>query len=815
MFIRIPSAIGQLSSTTLYEVVRRSSSSDDDCSGSSSECQKPVSTQGLAIGLGVGIPVLLAACGLAYFHFKNVRKQRREDDELDKEIDVDMDDYDDTNSGLPHVRYSTYAPPAFINGDDASSLHKSSSDGRENPFHGGNSYAPYLDHDYGSKTSLEEYMKNVNSMGADSAVYSGNASIYSGSAVSLNSPRYPAFPRSQSSNSFRDTDQGSMFSRSHTPQLAGSRQEFPLHRNSARITTTRPNSALSSATSYTSCPAQNSHTVSPPSSGGLSDVAVSREKAKLDTSGDDFNSPSSIPNESFSFEDSHEQTMTTIDSTTHLTNNRLERHSHHPNTDLDIYETDQKENLHRTPSWQSEMSFVSSHHELSAIVPEKEDLHEPSEHVNRDSNERLDVGSLGRNDTKHFDRVKSIYREYMPESESVESSPEIKPQLPSIEPEELPRDEDNQQSLKNTLPLHAISETIEKEHNTGLENNQIHEASENDNDRHYDVEMTNDDHENRYNNDRISNEVLDDGYDRVQQMRQSDLSFYEDAPLDDISSSQQHDNIEDDKVRPLNIDRHNGYDHDAGSSHLPQYDYSDSVVSDALQKGSQSTANHMSRPQEHQYWQHDYQAQQPQSPRVQNSHANYFSSVPSPSAYHEPSYHTDEYYANNNEGHRLPSDQFSSRNTSSPSSFIAPSPRLGNHSGRVSQSQSPVPSSSPQLPQIVSPLPSAHSMGDFDSPLAYAPQKRHKLASDLSLPESPGYNYNNGSGLSSPVERVADSPHAMRQSVILTSDFIAPKKRTGGTGSTLGFTHEVRPYSQLVPDSQSELNVLRPSMNMR
>lgn len=175
-----PSESVTFSTPTVVKREDKTCGPDDD----TGVCEKPVQSQGLAIGLGVGIPVAIAIAVLMYLHYRHVKKLRKEE-ENDKDIDVDIDMEDYNPSEIK--KKMDQAARDFDNDDeDQHSVMQEKfnpkSVATDDPFY---ATMPYISHPdlAGSKTSLEEYSKSLNS------VYDqqNTASVYGGSI-----PRYPS-----------------------------------------------------------------------------------------------------------------------------------------------------------------------------------------------------------------------------------------------------------------------------------------------------------------------------------------------------------------------------------------------------------------------------------------------------------------------------------------------------------------------------------------------------------------------------------------------------------------------------------------------
>ncbi|KAA8902520.1 hypothetical protein TRICI_005881 [Trichomonascus ciferrii] len=174
-----PSESISFSTPTVVKREEKTCGPDDD----SGVCEKPVHSQGLPIGLGVGIPVAIAIAVLIYLHYRHVKKLKKEEEkDRDIDVDIDMEDYNpseikkkmdqardfDNDEEDQHPVMQEKFNPKSVASDD--------------PFY---ATMPYISHpDFaGSKTSLEEYSRSLNS------VYDQQhtASVYGGSI-----PRYPS-----------------------------------------------------------------------------------------------------------------------------------------------------------------------------------------------------------------------------------------------------------------------------------------------------------------------------------------------------------------------------------------------------------------------------------------------------------------------------------------------------------------------------------------------------------------------------------------------------------------------------------------------
>lgn len=161
--------------------------------------------------------------------------------------------------------------------------------------------------------------------------------------------------------------------------------------------------------------------------------------------------------------------------------------------------------------------------------------------------------------------------------------------------------------------------------------------------------------------------------------------------------------------------------------------------------------------------------------------------------------------------------------------------------GRPGSATSSQNSSKPAIPlPKLTTLPTPHSLSETENPLSYAPQRRVKTGGPASPKYSPSYSVLNRSHTG----EVLPSPHALRSSVVLTSnlEYAPPKKYQANsrmrsnslTSSTLpssGSAYEMPPTApgsghstprlgsgfstSLVPDARNDGDLLRPTMDMR
>uniref|UniRef100_A0A060T502 ARAD1B00308p n=1 Tax=Blastobotrys adeninivorans TaxID=409370 RepID=A0A060T502_BLAAD len=162
--------------------------------------------------------------------------------------------------------------------------------------------------------------------------------------------------------------------------------------------------------------------------------------------------------------------------------------------------------------------------------------------------------------------------------------------------------------------------------------------------------------------------------------------------------------------------------------------------------------------------------------------------------------------------------------------------------GRPGSATSSQKSSKPSIPlPKLTALPTPHSLSETENPLSYAPQRRVKTGGGPASPKySPSYSVLNRSHTG----EVLPSPHALRSSVVLTSnlEYAPPKKYqannrlrsnslTSPTLPSSGSAYEMSPSApgsghstprlgsgfstSLVPDARNDGDLLRPTMDMR
>lgn len=165
-----------------------SSTSSDFCKKhpNSQECQKPTTGSGLEIGLGVGIPVFLVILVLGFFFFRNYRKNKREDMEHDPDFDENgeatiLPDFPPMSKEDPFDNRHSIRDPGRYSGmhhqnRSAQDLRSMLTRGGMDDYYMGGFVLPYQ-HQTGSKATLDEYARQVDSSRRrDSVSSSGTAS---------------------------------------------------------------------------------------------------------------------------------------------------------------------------------------------------------------------------------------------------------------------------------------------------------------------------------------------------------------------------------------------------------------------------------------------------------------------------------------------------------------------------------------------------------------------------------------------------------------------------------------------------------------
>ncbi|CAN6641931.1 hypothetical protein TRVA0_019S00364 [Trichomonascus vanleenenianus] len=398
------------SSTWFWKRSEASCAPGDD----TGRCEKPTGTQALPIGLGVGIPLLLAFIGLAIVHFRHVRKVKRE--EANDTLDIDMDDYDpeniedlkaDPNQLEKQMSRSTvnrpYRPPnglpSLMHEKAASIRSGLSTETRSgDPFI---SSTPYLLHPdiNNSKTSLDEYSRSLIGI-QDENKYPTSVYTTGGSIPRMPSPAHIHSPLSREPPATTTTTTTNTFS------------DYA----SAHISNTTSSTTSASVDNRSS----DNHT-SPMTSGSFSD-----SKNMYDHRGSYGSRRLSSRDSPFASKE---------DSDASLSDEEEEREAHsrlERKIDEGIEHVREYSRSPFSPD-RDEFDFGKPKGPTFVIQDEDEDEDKP-----------LSSGvALGRSDTtKHFDRVKSFYNEYMEEEEDEDEEEEHskynRDELPSrVAPQEL------------------------------------------------------------------------------------------------------------------------------------------------------------------------------------------------------------------------------------------------------------------------------------------------------------------------------------------------------------------------------------------
>lgn len=354
--------------STLVTLLKRKTCGPDDDDG---QCQKPVSSQALPIGLGVGIPVAIAIAVLIYMHYRHVKKLKKEE-EADKDIDVDidMDDYNPSDI-KQKMEQANNQNRNFDNhyddddGDEEKSKRNNSGSDRtmtggggfssEDPFYG---TMPYLSHPdaNGSKPSLDEYSRSINSVYENQST----ASVY-GSSI----PRYPSPARTK----YSEQHSSSPF---HNSNAFG----YPISKVGSN------SSASHSLASGNTNNQQNNISVIKEENTTLKQERHKSPFADQLTNGDD--DASSISSSSTTSSNSHNEYRDTD------YHNRIEQKLAEGIQDIE-----------------------GSNNDNDKFVLYDDDNNEEEQQQDK----RLTTHSLYRKDTGHYNRVKSFYREYMPDEE--------------------------------------------------------------------------------------------------------------------------------------------------------------------------------------------------------------------------------------------------------------------------------------------------------------------------------------------------------------------------------------------------------------
>lgn len=427
-----------------------SATESSHCAGNndSPECQKPQGTNALPIGLGVGIPLAIAVCILVFLHFRHLRVLKREE-EADKDIDVDVDDTEhfgmQTDKFAPRLDYASSRKGSLetirtIRSNMTNASYNYGNEAYPMPFARSNS-------DVGYKQQLN-YLGDSRAYPSNASVYSGAPSIYSRSesptsslpSPKLQSPKQPIPSPSSLRHEALSSARTSTGDAAELPKppaaltakssgnigstisAGSSRENFSNHRDSesSDLHSDRVFSEVSAgATSGTS-----PDTSSVDSKLGKHLMLAEPELAVVRDRNSRVPSLDSI-NEKNSFSMPRTSTLNeNLDKTGDA--HHLPRFSIASSAEMISEDDDASEASFDISARKSTVAFASSTpqvHRYSAAESASKAENEEKEVDEVAAESKPNETSLTRSDTKHFDRVKSIYREYMPEDEENDEDP--------------------------------------------------------------------------------------------------------------------------------------------------------------------------------------------------------------------------------------------------------------------------------------------------------------------------------------------------------------------------------------------------------
>lgn len=666
---------------------------------SSAECETPVHSNGIAIALGIVIPLVGSIIVLIYLHFRHIKKLEKETEES-KDIDVDNDDFDPREFSKMAKKNQQY-PPQFASpgmnstasfGSEASSFQKPLNNNGQNPFQ-----TPYqLPQLSSSQRSLNNYDP------FDQTAYPPSGAIYE-------SPKYPSSLHTRSRPSSPVSVVSNPYSDSHRIPYGLNYSQQALNPSSTSlasptISTRGPLSVLPRLD--TTATSQNISRVSSRIS------VVSSRTPVVETVKKDF---SPLPTAAVVVSPYEHQSVSTSNT---FNDSESGTSILRQDTETTIPDFDDDENRHK----RIEQKIDTEIHAIEALP------------VNSTSENHLvpaDSTGLNRSMTKRgadFERVKSVYNEYF-----------------------YSQDEPASKQPQNVVTLREQNE------NQYATNNQQYVQNGN-------------------------------AYDTMESHQETRVYDY------DSNSNNENKNSNKSNQFPVSSDSYDGY--------------SESNASNNFQ-------NHLSG-------YHDNSLQQNQN----NIHATGGDSYNEASHYGNDSYyisdHSPQKMAHPDNVHDGSAHHYSSSN--SPISLSSPHTYIEDHpdsrmSPQVSVSQQSF-RSIQKLPQL-SELPTPHKIQETDSSIMFAPQRRNNLPNPSNIAV-----YNPLDNVGSIEDKTLASPSQMRKSVAMMSSagFLPPKKYSPAAsendeiGSLRAFpprtTRGQRPPSELVPDAKSQLDKLKPTMNM-
>lgn len=236
--------------SSIPALIRRASCGPKD---NSPECEMPVRDNSLVIGLAVAIPVFFVIVALTFLHLRHVKKLKREE-EANKDIDVDNDEFDPTE--IKNLQYKPSSHTLNSSGEKGSNINYStttlSPDSPvvpNNPFNQFQYNIPVL-------SSSQKSLNNYNPY--DLSAYPPSGTIYE-------TPRLPpsAYTRSSSPMSEVTTFHTTLGTNLHNPYGGVSQSQQSLNLTSSNLKQSLPkphNSAMSVSNSSLALSTVSSHT---------------------------------------------------------------------------------------------------------------------------------------------------------------------------------------------------------------------------------------------------------------------------------------------------------------------------------------------------------------------------------------------------------------------------------------------------------------------------------------------------------------------------------------------------------------------------
>jgi hypothetical protein len=228
-------SIAESITTSIPALVRRASCGPKD---NSPECEMPVRDNSLAIGLGVAIPLFFVIVSLTWLHFRHIKKLKREE-EATKDIDVDNDEFDPTE--IKNIQHKSSAYTLNSSGEKGSSVNYSTTSFNpdspvvpNNPFNQFHYNIPALNSSQKSLNNYDPY---------DLSAYPPSGTIYE-------TPRLPPSVYTRSSSLSEVTSSHTAFDPNlHNPYGGFSQSQQSFNLESSNLNQSLPKS-YSSAMSF-------------------------------------------------------------------------------------------------------------------------------------------------------------------------------------------------------------------------------------------------------------------------------------------------------------------------------------------------------------------------------------------------------------------------------------------------------------------------------------------------------------------------------------------------------------------------------------